>query len=175
MSLPKEYTNESIFYIKRTMKSIQYRFWKKVDVKSNDECWNWKGYIDLLGYGKLGTTQGRTGFAHRVSWELANDSLVPDGLVICHRCDNPSCVNPSHLFLGTVADNNQDRHNKGRTKSPSNKGENNPAAILTKVQVIEMRDHKEKGTLSPKEMSIKYGIALNTVYEVLRKRNWKDV
>jgi hypothetical protein len=89
------------------------KFYSRVD-KSND-CWLWTGPRHPRGYG-MTFFSGKTAFAHRVAWTLDNGA-IPDGMVICHKCDNPPCVNPGHLFIGTQADNNRDRHAKGRTKN----------------------------------------------------------
>lgn len=91
------------------------RFWKKVAAPDSAGCWNWTAFLDTDGYGHIrlggrGTPQRP---AHRVAWQLFNGP-VPEGLLICHKCDNPRCVNPSHLFLGTHADNLQDMTDKGR-------------------------------------------------------------
>lgn len=93
---------------------IADRFWPKVE-KSDDGCWTWQAARDRKGYGKIGAP-GRAGwlFAHRVSYEIATGiTLTPDVLVL-HRCDNPPCVRPDHLFLGTHADNVADKIRKGR-------------------------------------------------------------
>ncbi len=84
--------------------------------KEIDACWIWDGFKNKRGYGMLKTGR-KTAYAHRVAWELANGPI--DGsLWVLHKCDNPPCCNPDHLFLGTAADNNADRHSKGRTKMP---------------------------------------------------------
>ena len=90
------------------------RFWPKVDVRGPDECWPWRA-TQWRGYGKIGIG-GATGTdvrAHRVSWEIHNGP-IPAGMLVCHRCDAPSCVNPAHLFLGTQRDNMADMLAKGR-------------------------------------------------------------
>lgn len=89
------------------------RFWSKVD--KGPGCWTWTGATQNYGYGAV-TIHGLTRRAHRVSWELAHGP-IPDGLHVCHRCDNPPCVNPDHLFLGTAQDNVDDKDAKGRGRN----------------------------------------------------------
>ncbi len=86
------------------------RFWQKV--QKGDGCWEWQGSRNKLGYG-ITSLRGRAIRAHRVSWEIVNGP-IPDGLLVCHRCDNPACVRPDHLFLGTQIDNLRDMRTKGR-------------------------------------------------------------
>lgn len=97
---------------------IHLRFWRRV-VKSESGCWLWTGSVDGGGYGTISTTRGYApAKAHRVSWEMRNGP-IPAGMVICHTCDTPSCVNPDHLMAGTQADNMQDMSAKGRINPES--------------------------------------------------------
>jgi hypothetical protein len=92
------------------------RFWSRVDRRSNDECWRWTAALDGKGYGRFRLPAGNK-LAHRIAWELHNGTAVPKGMFVCHSCDNPVCVNPAHLWLGTVHDNIRDRTEKGRTSN----------------------------------------------------------
>jgi hypothetical protein len=97
--------------------TLAERFWSKVDHSSGpDACWPWTGCCSEKGYGQIGAGgSARTALrAHRVAWELAAGEPVPDGLCVLHNCDNPPCVNPDHLWLGTNDDNVRDRNEKGR-------------------------------------------------------------
>lgn len=115
------------------------RFWEYVDIKGEDECWEWTGSKTAAGYGNFyWETEMR--YAHRISVEL-DDRAIPDGWYICHKCDNPPCVNPSHLFVGTPKDNVWDKVGKGRDL----RGENHPFAKLTNTEVEEIRKLASEG------------------------------
>jgi hypothetical protein len=94
------------------MSSLSVRFWEKVRIASKDECWLWTASLNNKGYGKIGEGK-KILLAHRVSWEL-HFGPIPDRLCVLHKCDNPKCVNPDHLFLGTQKDNAQDMVRKNR-------------------------------------------------------------
>ena len=93
--------------------SLEDRFWQKVE--KNEGCWIWTGSKSKLGYGYF-QINNKTKYAHRVSKELRHGSIA-EGLVVCHKCDNPSCVNPDHLFIGTMKDNMLDKMKKGRGRN----------------------------------------------------------
>src|ERR1700686_3375768 len=117
-----------------TLRAIatETRFWKKVIKAAPDECWLWTDSLIRTGYGYLWANR-RNVEAHRFSWEIHNGP-IPAGLYVLHRCDVRHCVNPSHLFLGTKADNNADKCAKGRQARQL--GQTNGAAKLNPLQVI---------------------------------------
>lgn len=149
------------------------RFWLKVD-KSGESgaCWLWTARPTTNGYGniKSGGKRGKMLLAHRVSWELHNGPIPPE-LQVLHKCDVRPCVNPSHLFLGTNADNVRDKIMKGR--APSNSGTSNPRAKLTEVQVIEIR--ALASVSSQRMLAEQFGIAPATVYNILHKHTWRNL
>jgi hypothetical protein len=100
-----------IFNLGKTLKNrekLLKRFWPKVDIKGDDKCWNWKGFIGSNGYGLFWIKGSEMIYAHRVSYVIRK-GIIPDGMLILHKCDNPSCVNPEHLYCGTQLDNMNDR------------------------------------------------------------------
>ena len=105
------------------MDKTEKKFWANIEEPDNTgDCWNWKGITDSNGYGKLyvkGELPYQSGMkgAHRYSWELHNKA-IPEGMFCCHHCDNPQCVNPHHLFIGTHQDNMADMVKKGRSHRP---------------------------------------------------------
>lgn len=127
-------------------------------------CWNWLRGKDKDGYGKL-QVGSRHVRAHRHLWEIANGP-IPAGLLLCHKCDNPSCVNPDHLFLGDHAVNHRDRGQKGRTA----RGERAGAAKLTAAAVAEIRATRP----GEREAAERYGIRRSQYYRILRGASWGD-
>ena len=150
-------------------KTPEEKFWAHV-VKS-DGCWRWAGSLATAGYGRINLGGGVRVLAHRHSYELHFGEL-PDGLFVCHRCDNRACVNPAHLFLGTCADNNADAAAKGRLRGQP--GEANCRAKLTPDDVRRIRQRKAGGERAA-DLAQEYGVTPAAVYHLVRRLTWGHV
>jgi hypothetical protein len=153
--------------------SLEERFWRFVEKKSDCECWNWFGQIMPNGYGRVSAgakLDGGIG-AHRVSWSLFNKQNVPHGMYVMHSCDNRACVNPNHLSIGTPKDNTQDMIAKGRKKVVAPLGEGNGKAKLTveKVKLI------KQSNLKSAELARQFGLSENCIRGVRIGRTWSHV
>lgn len=151
-------------------------FWVSVD--KNQECWLWKRAVTPRGYGRFWTGSEHTS-AHRFSWTATNGP-IPAEMFVCHHCDNPTCVRPSHLFLGTVVENNRDAIAKGRYTEnqrtpPLLKGEKHGASKLTEKEVLEIRDRFSKGdTIASIAMDFTV-VNIRTIERAVRRINWKSI
>lgn len=134
------------------------RFWDKVDIRGPEECWPWLAAKNKDGYGSFGTGVGtETELAHR--WACRP---VPEGMYVLHTCDNPSCVNPAHLFLGTQADNVADCARKGRRNQTR-------IRKLTPEQRSDIADAYATGLWSQSELGRLYGVSQATVSYITRR------
>lgn len=131
------------------------------------DCIEWRGCRKPDGYG-LVNVDGRTRRAHRVAYEKVHGP-IPDGMFVCHTCDNRGCVNPEHLWLGTPADNMRDMAEKGRARG--SRGERHHAAKLTSALVAEIRQRAAVGELQ-KDLAAEYGVSRSTVSKVATGRLW---
>jgi hypothetical protein len=148
------------------------RFWRKVRKGGANDCWNWVGTKNGDGYGRFHvfTPDGsKLVGAHRISWEWAN-GCSPGDLCVLHHCDNPACVRPDHLFLGTQQDNADDRDRKGRRPPPV--GEANGRAKLTAADVARLRAEFAAGEPRP-ALIAKYRVSKSTVNAVIRGITWR--
>ena len=149
---------------KYTLEQQLIAFWQKVDRSGGDDaCWEWLAGT-RGGYGLM-RWRGKTTSAHRVSWELAHGS-IPDGLDVLHSCDNPRCVYPAHLFLGTHQDNMVDMLRKGRGNKPS--GEKNGNSKLTDAQVAEIRRRYAAGGITQTQLGAEFDVAHTNIGYIVR-------
>lgn len=148
-------------------KPLLERFWEKVEIRSDKECWEWKACINKRGYGFF--MLGRTSVvAYKCAWYFVKGD-VPEGLLLRHTCDNTKCCNPYHLIPGTVQDNSDDMVSRGR----SMKGVKNPLAKLDdqKVREIRLKGLYKKQT----ELSQEYGVTRRVIRMVLNRETWSHV
>lgn len=147
------------------------KFWQRVE--KTDSCWLWSGCIGANGYG-LFYLNGKQVLSHRVSY-LLHSGGIPDGKFVLHNCpsgDNPKCVNPAHLWIGTNKDNMIDKCIKGRANAP--RGERSAFSKLTEDGVKEIRQQVALG-VSQTEMAIRFGINTGTVCRIVHGEKWKHV
>lgn len=143
-------------------------FWNRTKLESTD-CLVWLGYCDKDGYGRI-TIDGKSFRCHRIAWELAY-GIIPNSLLVLHKCDNPSCLNPEHLFLGTISDNNKDCVFKGRASGNSSQHTSGAYATkLTSIQVQEIRKIKE---ISQKQIAKKFHISQAHVSDIRSFKSWR--
>ena len=144
------------------------RFWKFADKKSDKECWEWTGRKNYKGYGDM-KIQNNHILAHRYSYEI-NIDTIPKSTCVLHHCDNPACVNPSHLFLGSIQDNNMDRDEKGRKAL----GEKNGRSKLTLDQVKKIKHFIFIGK-SDSELARQFRVWHTTIRAIRIGTTWSHV
>lgn len=149
---------------------LETRFWAKVE--RWEGCWVWLAHRDKAGYGRF-SLHGRPALAHRVAYELSVGP-VPPGLSVMHLCDNPQCVNPDHLRVGTHAENMADMKRKGRCHSRGLPGERNGFAKLTEPQVHAIRERYAAGNTQV-AIARDLGVDPTTVGLVVRGKRWTHV
>jgi hypothetical protein len=149
------------------------RFWSKVDRRSAGDCWEWQACCHRQGYGWFYRKGGQQVLAHRYSYELHHGSLRRRDKVL-HTCDNPRCVNPSHLRLGTQADNVHDMMAKGRSPVIGVNGESNHQSKLTRTDVVEIRWRVLAGASLP-ELAERYGVSVRTIRAIEKGEHWTHV
>jgi hypothetical protein len=153
--------------------TLEDRFWRFVTKGIDDDCWEWKGQLLPNGYGRisLGARKDGSEGAHRVSWKLHNKKDIPDGMFVMHKCDNPSCVNPNHLSIGTPKENSDDMIRKGRKRTVSPKGEGNGKSLLDAEKVRLIRS----STLNHAALGMQLGVSPNCIRSVRTGRTWSHI
>lgn len=152
-------------------RSFEQRFWDRVLRAGPDECWLWIGPLDRDGYGHI-SRKVRLILVHRASYELTHGP-IPRRASVLHRCDRPACVNPAHLWLGTIADNNADKEAKRRGNHP--KGAAHGQAKLTEAQVVIIRQEYATGGITQAELARKHGVIQITISRILRRETWTHI
>lgn len=155
-------------------KAIENSFHKKyLRVKSG--CWMWMAASDPAGYGRIGVGYPKIELAHRFSYRLYFGPFDKN-LLVCHRCDNPSCVNPKHLFLGTHKDNHADSARKGRSKKPPiHFGISHHKSKMNGYLVRKMRNIYAKGKVSQRALAHRFGISQPVLGKIIRGELWKHI
>ncbi len=147
-----------------------HRFWNKADRRSNSECWVWTAARNVAGYGQCGVAGMRMS-AHRVAWILAGNSLSPEDCIL-HSCDNPPCVNPAHMRIGTHLENAKDRESRGRGIRRPRRGASATAARLTWEQVTEIRARYAAGERGA-HLARAFGVGGSTLRHIVNWDTWK--
>lgn len=159
------------------MRSSEDRFRAGVRSGAPDECWEWQRSCTKAGYGQL-MVDRRMAYAHRFAYQLAHGA-IPPGMFVLHRCDNPRCCNPNHLFLGTHIDNMRDRESKGRSlpvRRPERlaRGERNGSARLTTSRVRAIRCAAADGC-ALRQLAREHGVSQRAIQNIVRRKVWRHV
>lgn len=151
-------------------------FWKYVNVGDPDACWEWTRGKTPAGYGMFNLPGQGIKYTHRYAFETANGLVLPKKMQVCHKCDNPPCCNPNHLFAGTATDNMQDMIAKGRAnRSGFNAGEKHPFAKLNEFQVMEIRRLYATGEYTNRQLTEMFNVSGGTISNIVNWRIWKHV
>lgn len=146
------------------------RFWRLVDKRGIDECWEWQGNRKAHGHGSYADTQ-----AHRIAYELTYGP-INNGLNVLHKCNNPPCVNPNHLYLGTQRDNAQDSREAGTMRTPPiRQGSKNNLAKLTEELVTTIRQRYANEHITCTALGTEFGITTANICYIVRRKTWKHI
>lgn len=154
----------------------ELKFWAEFAGKHEDECWDTTRSVTKSGYGRT-WVYPRLVYSHRIAWELTHGEIPPN-MEICHKCDNPSCCNPKHLFVGTHLDNMQDSKNKGRNNhGPILHGVNHTLSKLTDSDVLAIRQEyiptpRKKSEHNIPALAKKYSVARSLIHRIVTHKSW---
>lgn len=152
-------------------------FWDSINTQWNGDgtpnkqrCWEWRS---VAGTGKRGYThyQNKSWSTSRLAWVLTYGE-IPEGMCVCHRCDNPPCCNPYHLFLGTIQDNVDDREAKGRNKMPHSKGEEHGSHKLTQEEVMCIRNLYFSSAHTYRSLAEMFGVTFGAIRNIIKRKTW---
>lgn len=168
-SCAKKHTRESA--TKKLEGNPRDRFFSNIKKEEGGiGCWVWTGLASKQGYGRM-TIKKRQKLAHRYSWEI-HIGEIPDEMFVCHRCDNPTCVNPDHLFVGSRADNVKDMHEKNRNRD--DRGSKHPMAKLNEDKVIQIRKKINNGDRQI-DLAKEYDVHPMTISNIKNRKKWKHI
>jgi hypothetical protein len=151
---------------------LNERFWSKVDIRGEGDCWEWQAAMASGRYGYFAVSNGDMQYAHRLAWTLVN-GLIPSGLRVLHKCDNPPCCNPAHLFLGSQQDNVNDMLQKQRGRW--RRGETHHSAKLNPRKVRTIRSAVRNKLFSRAELAEIYGVSEVNIDRVVNRKIWRHV
>lgn len=159
--------------------TIEDRFWSKVSIAGEDDCWLWRGAMPYdygrFSIGSRTNRTRRTERAHRMAWLLTNGD-IPNGLLVLHKCDNRSCVNPDHLYLGTYSDNMNDMYSRGRhPEGGARGGEKHHAAKLTTNDAKKIKKMYACGNISQSRLASLFGVSQTQIGRIVRGDRWKGL
>jgi len=162
---------------RQRVKTLEEKFWEKVNKKGKDDCWEWLAGRNHKNYGNfyvsIGNSKDKHWIAHRMAWKLTYGE-IPKGLHICHHCDNPPCVNPNHLWIGTNKDNILDASRKGRLVRKI-RGEDHHKSKLTEKEVIEIKHIRKETGLSFIKIGKMFNVHPTTIGYIMRGRTWSHI
>ena len=155
---------------------LEIRFWQHVDRREEDECWPWKGAKYRNGYGNIRLDRhSGNATASRIAWNLTYpENQLRAGECALHRCDNPSCCNPHHLFRGSKKENSLDMSRKGRAPGPGLRGSNHPNSLLVEDDIIPICDLRNSGWLL-KDIAEKYRVSISAISGIVLGKSWCHV
>jgi len=156
-------------------KTFNKRFWSKVFIMPYDRgCWLWLGTTFPNGYGAIKAKwDWKCWLAHRAAWTLCRGP-IPEGMLVCHTCDNPPCVNPDHLFLGTHLTNSQDKASKGRWGLTGARGESNGNNKVDPFTVIRIRWLYSTGLYSQDKLAKIFGTCQTNISSLVQRKTWPN-
>ena len=152
-------------------KTLEERFYEKIEPEPNSGCWLWIEHLTPKGYGAM-SYQGKKKRAHRVSYQIHNGPIPADKMVL-HKCDNRSCVNPTHLYLGTHSENMLDMVTRGRQNKP--KGSSQGSSKLTEQEVKEIRQIYKDGEITCSELGDRFDVTAQNIWFIVNRRTWRHI